>query len=337
MYRFNREFRFWLRFTPLEIADFSYRPLREAIKQVAEDKPFDFAEIAYWCLGPYASVLRGICPVILLEQCTLRGTMQREARLHSTPLRRRVRHWFYAHTPMSQYEARICQLFSWVLFISAEDLKIVRQSGGVSERACVVPVPYCIEPVDSIAEKPKPNSLVFVGGMHTSYNVESLRYFCRDVLPLIVRTMPDIFLTVVGTLPAAKIRKELESPCVRFVGFQRDLTQYLRQHSVFVAPVRTGTGIRTKIIEAMAQGMPIVSTSMGIEGLDVSDGEDILLADSAEGFADSTRELLINETLRLKIATGALDRFKRTYSYEAVSEKTRGAYEMVFDHLRNRS
>jgi glycosyltransferase involved in cell wall biosynthesis len=297
---------------------------------------FDVAEVTYWWMGQYASELKGQCPVILQEQSTMLGNISQEINLGTLPFRKRVRNWVSTNTVMSQYQARLHRMFDWILFISSADMQIVSQVSSVSNRYSVIPVPYYLKMAESVNKTPKLNSLVFLGGMHTPYNITSLRFFCLDILPLIIHSVPDVVLSIVGNPPVPSIRKELESPYVRFVGFQHNLPTFLHQHSVFIAPIITGSGICTKILEAMAQGMPIVSTRKGVDGLEVSDGGDILLADDNKSLADKTVELLINPTLRYHIAQGALERFRKTYSYDQVCEQTRQVYEKIMIKLAKR-
>ena len=172
--------------------------------------------------------------------------------------------------------------------------------------------------------------------MRTPYNIESLRYFCAKILPLVRRQVPGVQVMVVGAMPRSNILREFSCAPVNFLGFQRDLTFYLRRDPILIAPVVTGSGVRTKIVEAFAQGMAVVSTSMGVSGLSAANGEDILLGDTDEDFAAQVVRVMTNQRLRNRIQAGALARFRDSYRYEAVKEHTLTAYEQIASKVTRR-
>ena len=104
------------------------------------------------------------------------------------------------------------------------------------------------------------------------------------MLPEVRRLRPDFSLSVIGVCPQA-VRAELERPGLRFLGYVDDLEAELTRHRAFLAPLRSGTGVKTKVLEAMAVGLPVVTTSYGITGMTVADDEQCLIADSAAALA----------------------------------------------------
>lgn len=333
MKRLRREYNFFIKKIPLEVSDNSSAALLEAICQILESEIFDLCEIEYWFLGDYARRIPAACPMVLLEINSIYTDWKRASVIRPMPIRRYIRNWFSSHTRMSEFEAGVCRLFDWVSFLSSADLEVVKTNGGIKNSACVIPVPYPIRAVSKIKEKTINNGILFIGGMRTPYNIDSVRYFCREILPLIKLRIPNANCTVIGTLPDIRVSRELERLGVKFSGFQEDLYSHMRTFDVLVAPVKCGSGVRTKIIEAFSQGMAVVSTSMGIEGLLVSPGEDLLVSDTPEEFAASVIRLLTDNEYRQRISTCALERFKGTYSYEVVSKSTIEVYEMIYENI----
>src|SRR6185437_13822916 len=134
---------------------------------------------------------------------------------------------------------------------------------------------------------------VFVGSMDWMPNSEGILWFVREVLPVIRRRLPECSLTVVGRKPSEEILQLAnDDPHITVTGTVPDVRPYLWQSSVSIVPLRIGGGTRLKIYEAMAARSPVVSTTIGAEGLTVSDGEDIRLADTSESFARICVELL---------------------------------------------
>lgn len=148
---------------------------------------------------------------------------------------------------------------------------------------------------------PRPQTLSFLGNMRNSANADSLRYIADEVLPLI----GDVILEVSGEV-SEDLRQEFEAnEKVIFLGRVEDTRETLRSTSVFLAPIAYGTGIKTKILEAMAIGVPIVTNSVGNEGIGLVDGVDALVADNAHEQAAAVRRLMGDRELAIRLADSA--------------------------------
>ena len=166
----------------------------------------------------------------------------------------------------------------------------------------------------------QPNSLVFTGSMDWMPNEDGVLYFLRSILPLIRREIPEITFTIVGRKPSEKLRAAAASePGVRVTGTVEDIRPYVREGSVYVVPLRIGSGTRLKIFEAMAMGKAIVSTSLGAEGLPVRDSEDISIADKPEEFARKVCELLRGLDDRQRLGSAARRLVEQHYSWSSVA------------------
>jgi sugar transferase (PEP-CTERM/EpsH1 system associated) len=168
--------------------------------------------------------------------------------------------------------------------------------------------------------KEQPNSLVFTGSMDWVPNEDGVLYFLRSILPLIRREIPEVSLTIVGRKPSEKLRGAAASePGVYVTGTVDDIRPYVREGSVYVVPLRIGSGTRLKIFEAMAMGKAIVSTTLGAEGLPICDGGDISIADSPEEFSRKVCLLLRDPQERRRLGSAARQLVEQHYSWSSVA------------------
>jgi polysaccharide biosynthesis protein PslH len=166
----------------------------------------------------------------------------------------------------------------------------------------------------------QPNSLVFTGSMDWMPNEDGVLYFLRSVLPLIRREIPQLSFTIVGRKPSEKLRTAAAAePGVQVTGTVDDIRPYVEEGSVYVVPLRIGSGTRLKIFEAMAMGKAIVSTTLGAEGLPISDGQDILIANSPEEFSAKVCMLLGDPHERRRLGSAARQLVEQHYSWSSVA------------------
>ncbi|MFN3868383.1 MAG: glycosyltransferase [Hyphomicrobiaceae bacterium] len=155
--------------------------------------------------------------------------------------------------------------------------------------------------------------LVFLGGFRHPPNVDAVRYFVRDVMPLLTAELPAIVLHVVGS-DAPPDLKALAGPNVRIHGFVENLVPLLSTTRVSVAPMRYGAGIKGKIVTAMAYGVPVVTTDIGAEGMGLARGENVLIANTPRGFADAVLLAYNDPEVWHRLSRQSLDFVAREYS-----------------------
>jgi GT2 family glycosyltransferase/glycosyltransferase involved in cell wall biosynthesis len=158
--------------------------------------------------------------------------------------------------------------------------------------------------------------IVFVGGYQHAPNVDAVRYFAEEVMPLLRKKLPGVRFHAVGSKPPAEI-KALASEDIIITGFVEDLNPLLDKMRVSVAPLRYGAGIKGKIGAAMAVGLPVVATSLAVEGMSLTDGENILVADGPEAFANAVAMVYHDEALWTSISRNGLAFADRAWGAEA--------------------
>lgn len=179
-----------------------------------------------------------------------------------------------------------------------------------------LPVPDVVKCEAPFEER---KGLLFVGGTHPP-NVDALRYFIADLLPLLRRQFPAITLTVVGEVSRHEL-SDLDLNQVIFTGYVEDLRPLFEEALVYIAPLRFGAGIKGKILEAINYGVPVVTTSIGAEGIGLSDGENVFIADSADGFVEAVARLHRDRELWERLSNRGRQYVEMNFSQAAFREK----------------
>jgi glycosyltransferase involved in cell wall biosynthesis len=201
---------------------------------------------------------------------------------------------------MRRFERRTLARFDRVLAVSDVDRDTFARlyPGALDAPAAVIPTGVDTTYFTPAPTAPAGHRLVFTGSMDWLPNVDGVLHFCRDILPLIRRQVPDVAFTIVGRAPTHTVRNLADEPGVSVTGRVDDVRPYLAEAAAYVVPLRIGGGTRLKIFEAMAAGRAVVSTSIGAEGLPTEPGRHLLLADAPESFAASVVALLTRPALR---------------------------------------
>jgi glycosyltransferase involved in cell wall biosynthesis len=180
----------------------------------------------------------------------------------------------------------------------------------------IIPNIHCI-PARPAPARREPNTLLFIGSFPHPPNPDAMLYFVGDIFPHVIDACPEVKLRIVGYAPSPEILA-LASERVEVVGYVAETRPYLDTSYISIAPLRFGAGIKGKIGEAMAHGLPVVTTSVGIDGFGLTPGKNVLVGDSPKAFADAVINLLQDEALYRRIAAGGHRFIRRHYSEEAV-------------------
>ena len=164
-------------------------------------------------------------------------------------------------------------------------------------------------------------TLLTSGGMRRLLNVREVLWFYNEVYPLIKEKIPDVKLYIVGRSPTKEILRLSADESVLVTGYVKDLRPYFSRAWVVVAPLTNNFGVKVRVLQAMAMGKPVVSTSMVTSGIDVSAGENIILADDPREFAERVIELLNNEELRNRIGANARKLMEEEHSWERLTDE----------------
>jgi glycosyltransferase involved in cell wall biosynthesis len=231
--------------------------------------------------------------------------------------------WSSEYRKMRRFEAQALRGFTQVVAVSERDAARFLESYAIHNTS-VIPTGVDLdhyawkEPTDVDAQRAP--SVVFTGSMDWAANVDGVRFFLEQVWPLVTREIPEARFVVVGRSPPSEL-VELGNAAtnVRFTGWVDDVRTFVRAAHVAVVPLRVGGGTRIKIFEAMAMGCPVVSTTIGVEGLDVQDGVHYLCRDSAQAQADGIVGLLNDAALRRDMSARARECVERRFGHLEVA------------------
>jgi len=231
---------------------------------------------------------------------------------------------------MRSYEKKVCAKFDMTLSVSMEDQKALETEFGAKSVRLLengVDVDY-FAPINQTLQN-QPKKLVFVGAMDWLPNSDGIKYFVKDILPIIRLDFPDIKLDVVGKDPPQDIRQLSDIDGIRVTGTVDDVRPYVHNSHLYVVPLRFGGGSRLKILEAFSIGKPVVSTSLGCEGIECVNGKDLLVADSPADFAASVVRLLKDPELCCRLTNSARKVAVDTYSWNVICIKLLNYYSEV--------
>ena len=216
------------------------------------------------------------------------------------------------------YEADVCRRFDQVVWVTKEDRQAVASLYPPTDNGHLQSpvIPICADPqrTEPVAQNPNRRRLTFLGGLHWPPNAQGITWFAKNVFPQIRAEIPDAVLTVIGKSPPAGI----EGPGIELTGYVNDLRPYLSETAVFIVPLHAGGGMRVKILDAWSWGLPIVSTSIGAEGIAIRPEQDILIADTVPAFAQAVLRIMKDPALAQRIGQNGRRTVLEKYDWQKI-------------------
>ncbi len=282
---------------------------------------FDLVHVDSLDLSRYLPLLQGL-PVACTHHNVESELLRRRSRADGSAVVRR----YAAHQArlMEATEREWCERVALNVAVSEEDAAALRRLGP-GGRYVVVPNGVDVDAFRPGRERAG-GGLVFVGGANWFPNRDGLDYFCREVLPLLRRTRPELRVTWVGAAREEDRRRYRAEHGVELTGYVDDVRPLVQAAECFIAPLRVGGGSRLKILDAWAMGKAVVSTAVGCEGLAAEDGRNILVADDPAAFAAALERVLADAALRARLGRAARAMAERRYAWEIVGAGLVAAY-----------
>ncbi|HEY3580953.1 MAG TPA: glycosyltransferase [Pyrinomonadaceae bacterium] len=303
---------------PYAIKKYESPAMRDEISRRVNDGRFDVLICDF--LAPAVNVPRNIdCPSVLFQHNVEAMIWKRHYEVQTNAAKKSYlfRQWQKMHA----FEAKTCPEFDCVIAVSREDRDLMEQEYGLKE---VYDVPTGVDTEffrPSGSRERRAENLVFTGSMDWLPNEDAIRYFTEQILPRVKQEVPNVTLTVVGRNPyPGLLELSKRDPAVIVTGRVDDVRPYMDEAAVYIVPLRIGGGTRLKIYEAMAMEKPIVSTSIGAEGLPIEDGREIVLADTPETFADAVVKLIKQPELAEEIGQRAAAKVRQKFGWDKVAE-----------------
>jgi len=271
-------------------------------------------------LAPAINVPRDLsCPTILFQHNVEAMIWKRHFEVQNNQLKKIYlrQQW----RKMERFEREMCRRFDTVIAVSKDDCEQMRKEYAVDN---VFEVPTGVDTdffTPSGKEVVEPRNVVFTGSMDWLPNEDAIRYYTDQILPLIRRSLPDVTLTVVGRNPyPGLLELSQKDPSIVVTGRVDDVRPYMERAAAYVVPLRIGGGTRLKIYEGMAMEKAIVSTSVGAEGLPVTDGKEIFIADTPEDFAAAVVNLLTSPSFAKEVGEQARRTVVEKFGWSGVAK-----------------
>lgn len=226
------------------------------------------------------------------------------------------------------YEGGICREFEAILAVSDEDKYALLQACECKREMIVIPIAVDTHELKPVERQPDANHIVHVGTMFWPPNIDGIEWFIDQVYPLVRAQKPDIHFDIVGARPPQSLLDlNAKNIGINVTGYVENLLPYLQQTGVFIVPLRAGGGMRVKILEALAQGLPIVTTTIGCEGIAVEHGKHLLIADTPEQFAKAVIQLLRYSEFANKLGNQGRKLVESLYDYRVACRHLDNIYK----------
>ncbi len=302
---------------PYAVGRYRSRAMRDAIARLAPSSDLVVCDF----LAPAVNMPDSLpVPTVLFQHNVEAMIWERHAQVATSPARRLYMQEQFRR--MSAFERVACDRFDRTIAVSPQDAEVMADRYGatrVSHVATGVDVDY-FTPASRV--EPSTFDLVFTGSMDWMPNDDAMLWFIAEILPRIRSVLPAVTVTVVGRTPSQTLQNAAKSAGgVTVTGRVPDVRPYLERGSVFIVPMRVGGGTRLKIFEAMSMGVPVVSTTIGAEGLPLRDGETISLRDGSEAFADGVVELLENTARRRLLGAAGQGQVRARFGWGGVARE----------------
>lgn len=298
------------------------RAFRERLETLLRTETFDLAHVDSIDLAAYVPML-GQIPTVLGHHAVESILLCRHASVQRSAWRRA--YLLRQAKCVEDLERYWCSRVALNTTVSPLDSAGLRRL-ALGGRFTVVP-----NGVDTDAFQPavgRDEGLVFVGGSIGLPNRDGLDYFSADILPLMRAARPDLAVRWLGRCRPGDERA-YRPHGIELTGYVTDPRPFIRDAACYIVPLRVGGGTRLKILDAWAMGKAVVSTSIGCEGLDARDGENILIRDTPRGFADAAQQVLADGALRQRLGRGGRETAERLYSWEVIGRDMLKEYESL--------
>ena len=226
---------------------------------------------------------------------------------------------------IKKYEGRIVRDFDATLAVAEPDRALLlealhQNSPHNNVKISVIPIAVDTRQIQPVRRAENSLNILTMGTLYYPPNADGIRWFIQQVFPLVRQKLPGVKLTIIGKSPPKDFLKLAadEASGIFTTGFVPELDPYFGESAITVVPVRAGGGMRVRILEAFARAAPVVTTTVGLEGIDACSGEDVLVADSPDDFARSVITLLQDKELQQKLSVNGRRLVEKKYDWQVV-------------------
>jgi len=302
-----------------------------AVRKLVTERKFDLVHVEWTHYGVYLPFIERLPSFVCTHNVEFLS-WKRFVKATRNPVKKML--GLHEAAKLYRFEKESYRRADGLSVVSDEDAKIVRTEFGVDD-VCVIPNGVDIAAYDEMPNMPKPNHLVYCGSMDVFVNQDAVTYFIKGIFPLILKRKPETTLTVIGRNPPPWLLA-MRNERIRFTGVLADVRQPLKEGAVEIVPLRIAGGSRLKILEAFAAKVPVLSTTIGAEGLAVEHEKNVILADTPEDFAGRCIRLLDDEALRKSLAAEGRRLVDEQYDWSRLSPPVEAAWTRSIEKAQNR-
>jgi glycosyltransferase involved in cell wall biosynthesis len=309
--------------TPMSVNMFKSQEMHEAIRRIKQKVNFQVVHFDTISMAEYIGDFSNV-PMVMNHHGVESFMIKR--RVENEPNFLNKMYLMIEGLKLERYEKKYCPRFDMNLAVSVLDKDLMGSITGIDNIEVIengVDIKYFSPPENLTNNK----NIIFAGRLDQYSNRESILYFCAKVWPIIKKQNPDIRFVIIGNNPPAKLAEIAnKDKNIDLLGYVDDVRPHFATAMISVCPIKDGGGTRIKILDALAMGMPIVSTSIGCEGIDVTPGIDVFIADTPQEFADKVNSILTDICKRQSLSKNARKTAEDKYSWKVISEKLDHVY-----------
>lgn len=306
---------------PFQVAYYQNPQLFKVLKGLAAKDSFDLVYCHLIRMVPYASLFAHNRVILDYTDCI---SLEYSRSLQHLSTMRRI--FFTSEAKRTAaYELHVANLFAENWVISPIDINVL----GLQAHHRSIVMPNQVRIPEPAAPSGFKNRLIFSGNMSVAHNVVAAQNLCRKIMPALLRDYPDLHLNIVGANPSSEVKALHQVNSTHVLGFVEDLYSELFAADIFVAPMYFSAGIQNKALEAMACGLPVVTTSNVAQSLDAHDEVELMIADDNLGFVKKISQLIESPESSLQIGRAGRSLVLSKYSHEAVSKLIRQRVEHI--------
>lgn len=288
----------------------------ERLDSLASSQHFDAVHADQLWMATYAAACSDVPLKVLDQHNAVFRVPERLAEHQANPLSRTVVR--REASKLRAFEQTILERFDRVVWVSDDDRRAVRGKNGQPRTPGEV-IPIAVDPAaHPPLARPHPFRVTFLGGVHWPPNAEGVRWFADRIWSRVRQASSGAVFTVIGKGGAEHIAPAGCHGGIEITGYVSDPDRYLAETAVFVVPLLAGAGMRVKILDAWCRGLPVVSTSIGAEGIAVADGDDIAIADDEEAFAGQVVRILRDDAFARRLAENGRATVETRYDWRNV-------------------
>jgi len=317
---------------PYSVRCFISPEFQRRVQRVLWERQIDLVQVEYTQLGQFAGGWRRTPTVLFEHDIYFQAVWRAMGQVRSAgECLRTIAEWLRA----LRYELRVLARMDLVQTCSEKQADLLTSFLG-RQAAVRGDLRTAIDTADyqPVFSRRDPETLLFVGNFRHAPNLGGLRFLIEKVMPRLRAERPKAELMVVGAYPTPEVELLCDRPGVRLLGMVPEIREVLARYAVFLSPIFTGSGVRVKILEAFAAGIPVISTPLGAEGLDATDGLELLLARDAPEFVSAIMDLLEHPDRAEALARRARCTVEQRWDTRLVLKRLDGAYRELVRERR---